>query len=232
VNVLLLHPPLLSAGVWRRVAPFLREAGHEVAAPPLTFTRVDRWWQEASLAAVAAMSDADAVVAHSGGGVLVPLVVDVLPAVVAVVLVDAVLPAERGLTTPSAAIRDHVRTLAVDEVLPPWTSWWPEDELAAAVPDPDDRRILAGQAPALPASFYDYAVPAPEGWEPAHRVYLQLSPAYASAADQASQRGWQVVRRPGRHLDLLNEPADTAQLIVEALRPVTDISNQEPKESR
>jgi len=58
-------------------------------------------------------------------------------------------------------MREAVRRLAVDGVLPRWTSWWAPETLAELVPDPSDRKVLAAEAPQLPAAFYDVAVPAP-----------------------------------------------------------------------
>jgi hypothetical protein len=217
VKLLLLHPPLLSPAVFRRLVPLLVEAGHEVQVPRLRFDQVDRWWQQAGQAAVAAMPAAEAVVAYSGAGVLVPVVVAALPSARAVVLVDAVLPAAAGATRTSAELREMVRQLAVDGVLPPWTSWWAPQELADVLPDPHDCAILAEEAPALPEAFYDVPVPAPPGWEPQIRGYLHLSPAYQDAAAQAHQRGWHTRELPGQHLDPLTRPAAVAAALLPML---------------
>ncbi len=217
MRLLLLHPPLLSPVVWRRLAPLLAESGHSVSAPDLRPTVAADWWRPVRDAAISAAPDAQAVLAHSGAGVLVPPVLDALPGAKAVVLVDAVLPASRGTTTVTPAMREAVRGLAVDGGLPPWTSWWPPELLAELVPDPGDRAALVAEAPQLPEALYDVAVPAPNGWEPPVRGYLQLSPAYDDAAVQARDRGWDTASLPGRHLDLLSNPAPIARAILAML---------------
>jgi hypothetical protein len=219
VRLLLLHPPLLSAVVWRRLAPLLERAGHQVAVPDLRLPpgHPGDWWQRAATAAVAAAPDADAVLAHSGAGALAPVVLDRSPAARAVVLIDAQLAPAAGATAPPPQARAAARELAVDGVLPPWTSWWGPEELAALVPDPADRADLSAQAPRLPQAFYDVAVPAPPGWEPPQRAYLQLSDGYAGAAGQAAARGWRVAALPGRHLDLLSRPRQVGDAVQELL---------------
>lgn len=214
MTLLLLHPPLLSAAVWRRLAPILTAQGHSVLVPDLRTDGAEGWWRTARDAAVAAAPRADAVLAHSGAGVLVPAVLDALPAARAVVLIDAVLPAVRGCTEASPEMRAAVREMAIDGVLPPWTSWWGDETLVDLVPEPADRAALVAQAPRLPETFYDVAVPAPEGWEPEIRGYLRLSPAYDDTAAQARRRGWQTRSLPGRHLDLLSDPSPVAEAVL------------------
>lgn len=219
MNLLLLHPPLLSAVVWRGLAPILAASGHSVAAPDLRPAQADDWWRAARGTAVAAAPLAEAVLAHSGAGVLAPVVLDALPAARAVILIDAVLPAARGNTSVTPAIREAVRGLARDSVLPPWTSWWDEATLTELVPEAGDRAALVAEAPRLPETFFDVAVPAPVGWEPAIRGYLQLSPAYDADTARARQRGWQTMSLPGRHLDLLSDPAPVARAVLALLAP-------------
>lgn len=214
---MLLHPPLLSAAVWRRLGPLLSESGHTVATPDLRPDRALDWWRFARDAAVAAAPRADAVLAHSGAGVLAPVVLDALPAASAVVLIDAVLPSAGASTRVTPAMREAVRDLAVNGVLPPWTSWWDEATLRDLVPDRGDRAALVAEAPRLPEAFYDVDVPAPHGWEPAVRGYLQLSPAYGDVADRARSRGWPTLSLPGRHLDLLSDPRPVARAVLALL---------------
>lgn len=217
MRLLLLHPPLLSAAVWRRLGPFLEAAGHEVCTPDLRPGGAAGWWAVAREAAVAATPRAEAVLAHSGAGVLAPVVIDALPAARAVVLIDAILPAAHGPTVTSAAMRARIAELAVTGVLPPWTSWWGEAVLAGSVPDPEDRALLSAEAPSLPEAFYDVPVPVPAGWEPAVRGYLQLSAAYDEHAAGARRRGWATARLPGQHLDLLRDPVPVARAVLALL---------------
>lgn len=215
--MLLLHPPLLSAVVWRRLAPMLVQAGHSVTAPDLRPVQAEAWWMRARDAAVAADPEADAVLAHSGAGTLAPVVLDALPHARAVVLLDAVLPAVDGATSTTPDMREAVRTLAVDGVLPPWTSWWGAKALEGLVPAADDRAALVAEARGLPEALYDVPVPAPDGWEPPLRGYLQLSPAYDEDAARARERGWQTMSLPGQHLDLLADPLPVARAVLALL---------------
>lgn len=216
MRLLLLHPPLLSPVVWDRLAPLLRAAGHVVAAPRLLDGPPDdvaTWWRDATRAAVGALPDADAVIAHSGAGVLAPSVLDALPAPVAVVLVDAVLPAPSGRHRTPPDLRAAVAGLAQDGVLPPWTRWWGDAVLTEQVPDPADRAALDREAPALPEAFYDVTVPLPPGWEPARRGYLRLSPAYQDDERRAADRGWRTTRLDATHLALLTDPGPVAHAV-------------------
>ncbi len=217
MRLLLLHPPLLSPVVWSRMVPLLHDAGHDVAVPDLRDPVASGWWEGARDAAVAACPDAEVVVAHSGAGVLVPVVCKDVATVKAVVLLDAVLPPPYGEHRTPTELRDAVAGMATGGVLPPWTSWWGEDKLAALVPDEAARRALVAEAPSLPAQFFDIAVPAPAGWEPARRTYVQLSPSYDAEVRDAASRGWRTVSLPGRHLDLLSRPDRVGRAVLEAV---------------
>lgn len=218
---MLIHPPLLSPVVFSRLAPLLDRGGHEVAVPDLRQAAatgpVDGWWQRAVDAAVAAMPHAEGVLAHSGAGALVPPLLHRLPRAGVVVLIDAVLPPAAGAHATSAQVRAMVADLAVDGVLPAWTSWWPPGEMEAQVPDQGDRTALAESAPCLREAVYDVDVPAEPGWEPASRAYLRLSSAYADQAQRAAERGWHVRQREGNHLDVLTGAPAVAADVLELL---------------
>jgi hypothetical protein len=148
---------------------------------------------------------ADMVVAHSGAGVLMPLVVDRVGAGAAV-FVDAILP---GPT--SDRFRDFLASLPVEDGrLPRWSDWWPSEVMAEAVPDPDLRARLLADLPRLPVAFYDEQVPVPASWPPPRVGYLRLSPAYGAEAAEARRQGWRTRERDGGHLDNAVHPADVA----------------------
>jgi hypothetical protein len=211
-SFVLVHPPLLGPAVWGPCAGVLRDRGHRVVVPDLraAVERPDRWWERA--VATVPAGAGGVVVVHSGAGVLMPLLVRRLGADAAV-FVDAQVPGE-GVTAPSARFREFVAGLpASDGRLPPWPSWWGPEEMAAQVPDPGLRAVVAAEAPAVPVAFYDHAVPAPSGWEPARVGYVRLSPAYAEEEATARARGWRTAARDGRHLDLVTRPEDTSDLV-------------------
>ena len=217
VELVLIHPPLLAPVVLSRLAVLLGADGHQVAVPDLreavTARPAASWWQRAVDIAATAMPQAQVVLAHSGAGALVPVLLDALPQAGAVVLVDAALPPSAGVHATSAPVRAMVADLAVGGVLPPWTSWWPPGELEAQVPHDGDRAALIAATPALPEAIYDADVPAPAGWEPASCSYLRLSPAYATQAEDAAARGWHVEHHESRHLDVLTRARDVAAAV-------------------
>lgn len=217
MRLVLLHPPLLSGVVWRRLAPLLLDAGHDVVAPALTWSDENRWHAEATHEVVRQVGDADAVVAHSGAGALLPGVLAALPSASHALLVDAVLPPRSGFSVPPDRLRTFVAGLATSGRLPPWTEWWGDDVMAELVPDSDDRASLSATAPRLSPRFFDVAVPVPENWEPAGRAYLRLSDAYDEEALEAAARGWAVERLDGQHLDPLARPHDVAAAVLRLL---------------
>ena len=149
------------------------------------------------------------VVAHSGAGVLLPLVAARLAAAAAV-FVDAVLP-PAGTATPSEGLREFLAGLPVVEGrLPPWSTWWGPEVMARLVPDPGLRHAIEADQRPLPVAFYDHSVPVPADWTPPRAGYLRLSPAYAEDAAEAAARGWPVRVLDGQHLDLVTRPAEVA----------------------
>jgi hypothetical protein len=207
---LLVHPPLLGPGVWSLGAELLRGEGHRVEVPdlrPATQVSVGWWDRAADECAGHVASGGAVVVAHSGAGVLVPLVCR-RAAASAAVLVDAVMPSQAGTTTPSARLRELVSSLPSESgLLPPWSAWWTDEQLVDVLPQEDLRTLLVAEEPRLRVDFYDQAVPVPEGWEPSVLGYLRLSHAYDDDAREARRRGWRVSVEEGGHLDPLRRPS-------------------------
>jgi pimeloyl-ACP methyl ester carboxylesterase len=102
-------------------------------------------------------------VGHSGGGLLLPRIVDGLTVeVAALVFVDSFLPPARG-GVPLAApgFIDKLRALATDGVLPRWSSWFGERAWRDLVPDERLRATLEMEMPRLPLSYFQAGVPLP-----------------------------------------------------------------------
>lgn len=212
--LLLVHPPLLGPGAWSRCAQILRRDGHRVEVPdlrPAVQHSGDRhhegWWDRAVDDSVdQAPESGVVVVAHSGAGVLVPLLCERTSASGAV-FVDAVVPSRSGATSPSPGLRELVAALPAEGgLLPPWSAWWPDEDLVDLLPQADLRALLVAEEPRLRADFYDQAVPVPDGWEPPVVGYLRLSHAYDDDAHEARRRGWRVAEHDGGHLDPLRRP--------------------------
>ncbi len=148
-------------------------------------------------------------VPHSNAGLLVPAIVEALDDQVrGVVFVDAALPGRGHYTTP-----DFLCALAVDGLLPPWTSWWDEAEVAELFPDAATRAQVEAEQPRMPLSYFDHLPPAPDDWAGPPCAYLWFGPPYDEGAAQAVARGWPTERLPGRHLHMLVDPDAVAAAI-------------------
>jgi aminoglycoside 6'-N-acetyltransferase len=110
---------------------------------------------------------------------------------------------------------------------PPWST------LAAMAADLPTGAVVVGHAgagallPMIGAAadasalvFVDAVVPPvvgdyrpASGWATTACGYVRLSEAYDAEADEATRRGWPVVRIAGTHVDLLTHPAEVARAI-------------------
>jgi Alpha/beta hydrolase family len=159
----------------------------------------------------------DVVVAHSNAGRYAVAVAAGAP----VVLVDAALPPESGeATLAPEALLDHLAGLAdADGLLPPWTRWWPEEDLAAVVPDAD---VLAGirvEEPRVPLSYVRSTLGGPARWQEAPQAYLALGETYADELAQARGLGWPTALLEGAgHLHHLVQPDAVAGAVVDLAR--------------
>jgi Alpha/beta hydrolase family len=160
-------------------------------------------------AVTSGVSDPIVLVGHSGGGLLLPAIADaVAPEVVRVIFVDSGVPATRGetpLATPE--FFEHLRSLASEGVLPPWSSWWGEDAMTELVPDEATRAALVRELPSLPLSYFEQSSPSPPDWDRVGCSYLLFSAAYREQADEACDRGWRVEEiRGAQHLHTVADP--------------------------
>ena len=163
-------------------------------APPVWKTHVDSVVHV--VGAVTPFAGPLVLVGHSAAGRLIPLVAERVEAA-ACVFVDAQLP---GFPEPGGTDDDwflaHVRSIANDGVLPPWSEWWGKAALEGLVPDPDRRAALESALPCVPLASVEEVPPTPTTWRgPA--AYLQLSAVYESEAADATRRGWPVTSTAG-----------------------------------
>jgi pimeloyl-ACP methyl ester carboxylesterase len=223
--VVLLHSPLVGPRSWAPVAAVLTGAGHDVRVPSLLEIGAGEppYWPRA-VTAVERELPADGpvvLVAHSNAGLLVPAVAAALGGrVAASVFVDAALPAAADA---SPAAPDHLLTLlrelaGPDGILPRWTDWWAEEDVAPLFPDPATRREVAAEQPRLPLRYFTQLIPVPAGWDRHPCTYLLFSPAYEETAATAAGRGWTVRRLHGGHLHQLVDPSGVARVITAAAR--------------
>jgi hypothetical protein len=157
-------------------------------------------------------------VGHSAAGRLIPLVAD--RAGGACVFLDAQLPVD--VIAPSADdwFLEHVRSLAVDGRLPPWSEWWGERAWAALVPDPARRAVLAATLPQVTLASVAEVPPAPS--TPLRAAFVRLSAVYDTEAEVAAARGWPVRRLAAEHLHFAVDEDTIADVLVALARQLAD----------
>ncbi|GAA4188649.1 alpha/beta hydrolase [Microbispora amethystogenes] len=220
VSFLLVHSPSVGPSTWAPVAEALRARGHLAVVPPLTDVTAGPppyWPGLVRQVTASAPRGPLAVVAHSNAGLFVPLIAQALAGQVAACLfVDAALPPRDGVChTAEPEHLGFLRSLADDAgVLPRWTDWWPEGDVAALLPDPVTRQVVVAEQPRLPLAYYQEEIPVPARWDHVRSGYLWFGDAYAALAGEAGERGWPVARIPGEHLHQLVAPEAVADWLV------------------
>ena len=213
---MLIHSPFVGPATWRSTAHALERRGRRVHVPSMLAVATSQapFWP-AGVAAITGSVAADEVVVlvpHSNAGLYIPAVLDALgDRVRGSVFVDAALPGTGHLTTP-----DFLAGLAtVDGLLPPWTSWWGEDDVAPLFPDPDVRAMVEAEQPRMPLSYYKNPPPAPVGWSAETRCgYIWFGEPYDGEASRAAELGWPTRRVPGTHLHMLADPDGVASAVL------------------
>ncbi len=157
-------------------------------------------------------------VAHSNAGAYVPALM-MQRRIVAAVFVDAVLPPGSGrVPLAPPAFLDLLREKADGSgLLPVWTSWWDEAEVAALFPNAETRTRLEREQQRLPLSYFEGLLPVPEGWDDRPGAYLAFGDTYGRERDEAERRRWPVSTLPAKHLHLLNNPDQVATELVELM---------------
>jgi hypothetical protein len=140
------------------------------------------------------------------------------------VFVDAILPGSTGRTplAPETAL-PHLAALAdSDGLLPPWTAWWDEADVAAMFPDDETRRRIEAEEPRRPLTYFSQSVDTPTGWDERPAAYVAFGDTYATERDDAESRGWPTLTLAGAHLHMLVDPDAVASailgLVTEGLR--------------
>jgi pimeloyl-ACP methyl ester carboxylesterase len=178
-------------------------------------------WQyciDAVRAATSTLSNPIVLAGHSGGGPLLPAIsAAATSAVSRLIFVDSGVPASTG-ETPLAAppFLAHLRTLAVNGKLPPWSTWWGEAAMRDLLPDEAARVELERELPSLPLSYFEQSVPSAAGWDRVPCAYLLLSDAYRDAASDARERGWPVEEIAGaQHLHPVVAPKNVTDVLIQ-----------------
>jgi pimeloyl-ACP methyl ester carboxylesterase len=226
-SFVLIHSPSVGPRTWEPVARRLGELGWEAAVPSLLQVADEGppvWPRvvDAVRAGLGAVRQDRGVVlvAHSNAGLFIPVIATALPGrVLGCIFVDAALPPVSG-EAPVAPpeLLELLRDKASDGLLPRWTDWWDEEQVAPLFPDQQTRQAVTEEQPRLPLSYYEASVPVPAGWDAQPCAYLLFGPPYDELASEARGRGWIVEQLPGAHLHQLVDPDGVARLLLAIVR--------------
>ncbi len=157
-------------------------------------------------------------VPHSNAGAYVPALT-ARRNVRAAVFVDAVLPPASGsVALAPQSLVEGLRTLADPTgLLPPWTRWWPEDEVAELFGDLASRTRVESEQPRALLSYFEQTLPVPPGWDGLPAAFLAFGDTYAQERQDAKDRGWAVRTLSGGHLHQLVAPGEVAAALLALL---------------
>lgn len=198
----LLSSPLLGPAVWRPVSQVLTGLGWDVhLVPGPASTPRDGGEMLTHLIAQLPAGIDLAVAAHSNAGLHVPALTGVRHLLASFVA---------DLTGP-------------DGLLPPWTRWWDEADVAPLFSDTATRAEMERQQQQLPADYFTSTIDAPTGWIHRPAAYLAFGDGYQVERRRAANWGWPVQTiAHARHLHGLIDPPDVGTHIDGLLRDVLD----------
>ena len=209
----LVHSPVVGPSTWIPVAEWLSARGQVAIVPSLLEVarhELPSWPFVADIvaAAIARAGGPAVVVLHSHAGLYAAHVVAASPgSIEALIFADASIPpAEGDIELVPAAFLSELRAKAVDGLLPRWTDWWSDDDVAALFPDDETRRRIVEEQPSLSLAYYEQVLPIEPGWSSVPCGYLAFGAGYAESAAEARTRGWPVVELPGEHLHMVVDP--------------------------
>lgn len=217
-HLLVLPSPFLGTAAYEPLAAALEARGGTAGVatyedPPVATRLVEQWADQAATLAEVAL------VAHSNAGYLAPAVSGRLGGT-PIVFLDAALPVTGEWTHLAPdRLRDQLARLAgEDGLLPPWSRWWPREELSAVAPDPVLEHLDTA-APRVPLTYVDGKAPVPAGWEASPCAYLGFgSQTYAVELGRARSLSWPIrVLEGAGHLHVLVAPDETAGAVVDLL---------------
>lgn len=216
----LLPSPLLGARAWESVAEVLADRGWDVRIPAVPPSPSG---PEEVLAAFLAGLPGDrslVLVPHSNAGLYIPALCAERD-VASVVFVDAALP---GPETSTAMCPPELRAVLsgladADGWLPPWTRWWPPEDLAPLFGSTAARERIEADQPRLPLAYFDAKLPTPGGWDRLPCSYLAFGDTYAAETRRAGSAGWPMEVMWGGHLQMLIDPEAVASAILSLSGP-------------
>lgn len=216
----LLGSLFLGPEVWEPTADALRDLGH--AASVLTTIGDTPDEVLAQFAAELPVVEDVVLVPHSNAGLYVAGLAG-CSGVSGVVFVDALLPgpAARTPVAPTELVAWLAPRVDAAGLLPAWTSWWPDSDVAELFTGPDQRVVVEAGQRRVPASYLSGVVPTPAGWERLPGAYVGFGDAYTEEQARARALGWPVRVLPGRHLHPLVAPVAVAAQVAARRIPAT-----------
>jgi hypothetical protein len=214
-RLVILPSPLLGAATYEPLATALGRRGVESVVAPLPAGGVTPASVLVGFRSAAAEHRATVLVAHSNAGYYAPAVAD--DATLPVVYMDAALPDPDVTTTllapPSLApFLDGLPT--TDDLLPPWTQWWGDEDVASLFPTQEWFERVDADAPRLAPAYFGTPVPVPAGWTAGPAAYVAFGDTYAAELGLAERLGWVVRRERGHHLTHLVDPDGVAEVVL------------------
>ena len=224
-TLVLVHSPLVGPVFWEPAAGELRNRGWQCVIPTVqSKTETVPAWHEwpRRLSEASNVAAGAYIVGHSGAGLLLPALAQLLDAR-GLIFVDAQLPPASGTVPPAEPeFLTFIRTLpVVDGRLPRWSEWWGGDVLSTVIPDAQARKRFQQSEPRLTPTWFDDTVDVPE-WSGIPASYVQTSTNYSAQAQAARERGWPVTTLQGTHLHAYVTPAKTADAIHAAAQHLAD----------
>ena len=201
--IALIGSPLVGPAVWGPVDERLRGLG----------------WRSRTLDVLSPGRPPDEhsiLIAHSNAGAYLPELA-MQSSASSLVFFDAILPGSMGRTpvAPETAIPRLAALADSNGLLPPWTTWWDEADVAALFPDDETRRRVAAEEPRLPLTYFSQSIDAPKGWDERPAAYVTFGETYAAERADAESRGWPTRTLPGNHLHMLVDPDAVTGVLLE-----------------
>ncbi|MEO6456669.1 MAG: hypothetical protein ABIO92_00120 [Chloroflexia bacterium] len=224
---ILIHSPLVGPFTWALVAKEFEQRQIKVVVPSLTSnpgSDVPYWKQHAYAVARSTQTlppdEAVVLVAHSGAGMLLPAIRQVMGRPIAgYIFVDAGIPQDgKGrLDRFEHEAAEQFRRSAIDGLLPTWT----DADLAQVIPDDQTRARFVADLKPLPLAVYEEPIPVFDGWPDAPCSFIAFRSddeyVYADSLRHVEQQRWLSAKMVGMHFHMLVDPV----AVVDALLSVT-----------
>jgi hypothetical protein len=180
------------------------------------------WEQHAGCAAQAIQSagfdEPCFLVGHSGAGPLLPAIASRLSlSSPGFIFVDAMLPAPHSSRLDMLRLESERWAGEFEQYLARGGRFpdWRDEDLAILIPYKDVRRQALAELKPRGLPFFNEPIFVPEGWSETPGGYVQFTAAFDYYAEQARQWNWPLIQLAGGHFQMLVEPRQVAEAIIE-----------------